>query len=322
MPVIEHSTYKAPFLLKNNHLQTILPTLFRKVKGIRYTRERIDTPDHDFIDLDFSPVGSERAVVLSHGLEGDSGRAYMLGMAGAFNRRGWDSVAFNFRGCSGEPNRLQQTYHSGKTDDLHRVVEYLLSEKKYRTISLLGFSLGANLTLKYAGEQGKSILPQIKSAIGISAPCDLTSSAAELHKLKNFIYSKRFILTLVEKMKAKEHIHPAWITRDYTSIKTLKDFDDEFTGPLNGFRDAAEYWEKCSSRKYIAATAIPTLILNAKDDPILGKKCFPYDEARANSNLYLEIPENGGHLGFITFGKNGEFWHETRSAEFAEKHKE
>lgn len=321
MPVIEHSTYKAPLLFKNNHMQTVLPSLFRKVHGIHYIRERIDTPDGDFIDLDYSCVGSDRAVVLSHGLEGDSGRAYMLGMARVFNRRGWDSVAFNFRGCSGEPNWLAQTYHSGKTEDLHLVVEHILSVKNYRELSLAGFSLGANLALKYAGEQGNAILPRIKSVIGISAPCDLTSSAAELHKAKNYIYAKRFLITLVEKMKAKEHLHPSHITRNYSAVKTLKDFDDMFTGPLNGFGSAAEYWEKCSSRRYIAGVALPALIINAQDDPILGADCFPYEEARDNRNLYLEVPLNGGHMGFITFGNGGEFWHETRTVEFAEKHR-
>ena len=321
MPVIEHSTYKAPPFLKNSHLQTVLPTLFRRVKGIIYKRERIDTPDGDFIDLDYSFTGSDRAVILSHGLEGDSGRAYMLGMAGAFNRRGWDSVAFNFRGCSGEPNRVAQTYHSGRTDDLHSVIEHILSAKNYSAVSLVGFSLGANLTLKYAGERGRLIHPRIKSAIGISAPCDLTSSAAELHRIKNHVYAKRFLLTLVNKMKAREHLHPSEITRNYPAVKTLRDFDNMFTGPLNGFRDAMDYWEKCSSRRYLAGTAIPTLIINARDDPILGRDCFPYKEAGGSSLIYLEVPDNGGHLGFITFGNNGEYWHETRTVEFAEQYK-
>lgn len=320
MPVIENSTYKAPFFFGNNHLQTILPTLFRKVKDVNYTRERIDTPDGDFIDLDISPVGADRAVVLSHGLEGKSDRAYMKGMAKAFNRRGWDGVSFNFRGCSGEPNRTAATYHSGKTEDLHTVVRYLISEKKYKSITLVGFSLGANLTLKYAGEMGKQIPREIKSAIGISAPCNLISSSVEIHKRKNILYSKRFLITLVEKMKQKEYLHNASICRDYKSIRTLKDFDDKFTAPLNGFKDAMDYWGKCSSVKYISTTAIPTLILNAKDDPILGEECFPYKEAEASKNLYLEVPEKGGHMGFITFSKNGEFWHETRTAEFSEKY--
>jgi len=318
MPVIENSTYKAPLFFGNNHVQTVLPTLFRKVKGVNYVRERIDTPDGDFIDIDISSVNSDRAIILSHGLEGDSGRHYMKGMIRAFNRRGWDGVAFNFRGCSGESNRTSVTYHSGKTEDLHTVVEYLIKTRKYKSVALAGFSLGANLTLKYAGERGKNILPQIKCAVGISAPCDLVSSSVEIHKPKNYIYSKRFLVTLVEKMKMKEKLHSDGITRDYSSIKTLGDFDNAFTAPLNGFRDAMDYWERNSSRRYIANTAIPTLILNAKDDPILGPGCFPYEEAERNSSLFLEVTEKGGHMGFITFGCNGEFWHETRVAEFAE----
>jgi len=318
MPVIKNSTYKAPLFLGNNHVQTILPTLFRKVKGVNYERERIDTPDGDFIDIDISPVNSDRAIVLSHGLEGDSGRHYMKGMIRAFNRRGWDGAAFNFRGCSGEPNINAVTYHSGKTEDLHAVVQHLIRTKKYKSIVIAGFSLGANLTLKYAGERGKDILPQIKCAVGISAPCDLVSSSVEIHKPKNYIYSKRFLITLIEKMKEKEHQFPEGISRDYSLIKTLGDFDNTFTAPLNGFKDAMDYWGRCSSRKYIADTAVPTLILNAKDDPILGPGCFPYEEAEGNSNLFLEVTEKGGHMGFITFGRNGEFWHETRVAEFAE----
>lgn len=318
MPTIENSTYRAPLFFGNNHLQTVLPTLFRKVEGVNYKRERIDTPDGDFIDIDISSVKSERVIVLSHGLEGDSGRHYMKGMIRAFNRRGWDGVAFNFRGCSGEPNRNAVTYHSGKTEDLHTVVEYIIKTRGYKAVTLAGFSLGANLTLKYAGERGKDILPQIKSAIGISAPCDLVSSSVEIHKPKNYIYSKRFLITLIEKMKEKEPLFHDGISRDYSSIKTLGDFDNTFTAPLNGFKDAIDYWERCSSKRYIVNTAIPTLILNAKDDPILGPGCFPYEEAKLNKNLFLEVTDKGGHMGFITFGNNGEFWHETRTAEFAE----
>ncbi len=320
MPVIEKSTYKSPFIFKNSHLQTVIPTLLRKVKGINYSRERIETSDGDFLDIDFSVNGSDRIVILSHGLEGNSERAYMLGMMKAFNKRGWDGVSFNFRGCSGVPNRSSATYHSGRTDDLQCVIDYVIRTGNYKSISLVGFSLGANLTLKYAGERGERISHEIKSAIGISAPCDLLSSSIELHKKKNYLYSKRFLLTLIDKMKEKEGILPPGITRNYSSIKTLKDFDNNFTGPLNGFADAYDYWEKCSSGKYIRNTAIPTLIINAKDDPILGERCYPYEDAMQNDRLFLEVPENGGHVGFITFGNSGEFWHETRATEFAGNH--
>jgi predicted alpha/beta-fold hydrolase len=167
---------------------------------------------------------------------------------------------------------------------------------------------------------GKAIPPEVKCAVGISAPCDLISSAVEIHKIKNIIYSKRFLSTLVEKMKKKENLHPESITRDYKSIKTLKDFDDKFTAPLNGFIDAMDYWGRCSSVRYITGTAIPILILNAKDDPILGEECFPCNIAAANENIFLEVPEKGGHMGFITLNKTGEFWHETRTVEFIEQH--
>lgn len=319
MPVIEKSTYKAPLFLGNNHIQTITPTLFRKVKGINYIRERVTTPDKDFLDIDISPVDSQRAVILSHGLEGHSDRAYMKGMARAFNIRGWDAVSVNSRACSGEPNITSATYHSGRSDDLHTVIKYLLATRKYKILTLVGFSLGGNMTLKYAGEMGKSIPSQVKCAVGISAPCDLVSSSMELHKRKNIIYTKRFLITLVEKMKGKEYLHPAHITRDYASIKTLKDFDDKFTAPLNGFKDAMDYWTKCSSKRFIAGTAVPMFILSAADDPILGKECFPYSEATKSKKIFLEVPDKGGHMGFVTFSKNGEFWHETRVAEFVEQ---
>lgn len=318
MPVMEMSTYRAPLFFGNNHLQTVFPTLFRKVRDVKYTRRRIDTPDGDFIDIDCSFTGSDRVVILSHGLEGKSDRAYMKGMIRVFNRRGWDGVSFNFRGCSGEPNRKPVTYHSGKTEDLQCVIDHLLSVGHYTSVSLVGFSLGANLTLKYVGEKGGRIAPEIKSAVGISAPCDLLSSAVELDKPKNRLYTKRFLVTLLQKMKANEHLFPPEISRDYGHVKTLKDFDDTFTAPLNGFRNARDYWTKCSCGRFITETAVPTLIINAKDDPILGRECFPYEQARSNDNLFLEVPERGGHVGFITFGNKGEYWHETRTAEFCE----
>ncbi len=320
MPVIENSTYKAPLFLGNNHLQTVFPTLFRRVDGVSYNRERITTADSDFIDIDISSVGAERAVILSHGLEGSSDRHYMRGMTKAFNSRGWDSVAFNFRGCSGEMNRVAAMYHSGKTEDLHTVIEHVLNTRRYKSLTIAGFSLGGNLTLKYAGERGNSILPQIKCAIGISAPCDLVSSTAEIEKMKNIIYAKRFLSSLVKKVKEKEHLLPPGISRDYETVKTIRIFDDRYTAPLHGFVDAMDYYRKCSSRRFIAQTAIPTLILNAKDDPILGPDCFPYEEAMNSSKLFLEVPERGGHMGFITFSRDREYWHETRAVQFADSH--
>lgn len=319
MPVVE-SSYRAPLFFGNRHLQTVTPALFRKVNDVSYTRRRIDLPDGDFLDLDFSCVSASRAVIVTHGLEGSADAAYVRGMVRAFNRRGWDAIALNLRGCSGEANRKAATYHSGKTEDLDAVVEYAFDTCNYRELSLVGFSLGANLSLKYAGERGAAIRGGISSVIGISAPCDLAASARELDKPHNTVYTKRFLRSLIGKMKQLEHLMPAGITRDYDSIQTLRDFDDAFTAPLNGFADAEDYWIKNSSGRFLANTAVATLVINAKDDPILAPECFLRDLAAVSSNLYLEVPEKGGHVGFITFGNNGEYWQETRSVSFAEEH--
>ena len=201
MPLITTSNYKPPFLFKNGHIQSIFPVLFRKIKTLPYVRQRIETPDNDFIDLDWSCVGAQRAAVVSHGLEGHSRRAYMQGMISALNRRGWDGVAFNFRGCSGQPNRLVRSYHSGATEDLHHVIRHVIAKQRYSAIALVGFSIGGNLTLKYLGEAvQKSSL--IKCAAAISVPCDLEACARKLSAPSNTIYLKRFL----RRVDAKEGI--------------------------------------------------------------------------------------------------------------------
>ena len=316
MPVIENSSYRPPILLKNNHVQTVVPTLFRKVDGINYTRERISTPDGDFIDIDISSISSDKALILSHGLEGNSQRHYIKGMIKAFHNAGYDGIAFNMRGCSGVPNKRPETYHSGKTEDLHTVIQYILKHKNYKEISLVGFSLGANLTLKYAGEMGTTLHSKIKNAVAISAPCDLISSSIELHKAKNYIYAKRFLISLLKKMDEKRDIIPPEIWEKRNSIKTLRDFDNVFTAPLNGFRDAEDYWKKCSCKNFLSGITIPALIINSADDPILGTECYPIKEAQSNKNLFLEITKHGGHMRYITFSDDGQYWHERRTVQF------
>lgn len=316
MPVIENSSYRPPILLKNNHVQTVVPTLFRKVDGINYTRERISTPDGDFIDIDISSISSDKALILSHGLEGNSQRHYIKGMIKAFHNAGYDGIAFNMRGCSGVPNKRPETYHSGKTEDLHTVIQYILKHKNYKKISLVGFSLGANLTLKYVGEMGSTLHSKVKSAVAISAPCDLISSSIELHKAKNYIYAKRFLISLLKKMDEKRDIIPPEIWEKRNSIKTLRDFDNVFTAPLNGFRDAEDYWKKCSCKNFLSGITIPALIINSADDPILGTECYPIKEAQSNKNLFLEITKHGGHMGYITFSDDGQYWHERRTVQF------
>jgi len=301
-------------------VQTIIPTVFRKVQGVAYERIRIETLDGDFLDLDLSGVGSKRLGIVLHGLEGDSGRPYIKGMVKALNRRGWDALAMNFRGCSGEPNGKLQMYHSGETEDLHAVVSHVESWGAYTELALVGFSLGGNVILKYLGEQGSGVAPIIRAAVAISVPCDLKACSVRLEEFLNRPYLRRFLRLLRQKIAAKALKMPESITvAGYEDIKTLKEFDDKYTAPMHGFTDAHDYYEKASSRQFLHAVSIPTLLLNAADDPFLSATCFPAEEARANPHFFLEIPPHGGHVGFMAFNHQGEYWSETRATSFLEE---
>ncbi len=316
MPVITPSSYPSPFLLPGGHLQTIIPA-FREVKGIHYRRERIETPDDDFLDLDWAIAGSRRIAILSHGLEGNTQRRYILGMIRALHRRGWDALAWNYRGCSGEPNKKLRSYHSGETSDLHTVLSHVIARNQYSEIVLIGFSLGGNITLKYLGELGSQVHPLISKAVAFSVPCDLKSGALKLAQLSNVLYMKMFLRSLHEKVRAKVEIMPDQINDDgFGQIKTFYDFDNRYTAPIHGFKDADDYFAKCSSRQFIPAIRIPTLLVSARNDPFLAEPCYPFEEAKANPNFSLEAPESGGHTGFFTWSRDGEYWSETRAMRF------
>jgi predicted alpha/beta-fold hydrolase len=311
MPIID-STFAPPVWLRSGHLQTILPTLARRVDGVHYQRERMELEDGDFIDLDWSRLGSDRLAIVSHGLEGNSSRAYVRGLVRALNDAGLDALAWNYRGCSGEPNRLLRSYHSGASDDLALVIDHVAS--KYAQIALIGFSLGGNITLKYLGERGSAIDSRVRTAIAFSVPCDLASSAVKLATASNAIYMRRFMTTLREKVKSKRDLLPPEIPLDgIDSMQTFLEFDHHFTAPIHGFADGPDYWKRASSRPLLGGITIPTLLVNAVDDPFLTPECFPFAEARASEMFSLEAPRHGGHVGFM-LGGNG-YWAERRTIE-------
>ena len=317
VPLIEKSSYQAPVFFSSPHMQTMFPTLFRKVPGVTYTRRRIETLDNDFLDLDCSATGSSKAAIVLHGLEGDSGRAYILGMVRALNRAGWDAIAVNFRGCSGETNRHPHMYHSGETRDLALVLNTVMQEGHYSELALVGFSLGGNVILKYLGEQGNAIHSSIKRAVAFSVPCDLASCAARLEEFANRLYLFRFMKMLREKIRVKKRLLPERIDdSDLDKVKTFAQFDERYTAPLHGFKNAEDYWEKSSSRQFLPHIAIPTLLVTAADDPFVGPSCYPYDEARASSCFFLEVPQHGGHVGFVSFNSGGDYWSDRRAVAF------
>ncbi len=317
MPLIEASSYQPPRLLSNGHIQSIYPALFRRVSGVRYQRERIDTPDGDFLDLDWSRTGSRKVALLSHGLEGDASRQYILGQVKILNSRGWDACAWNFRGCSGEPNRTLKFYHSGATYDLETVINHVRS--RYAQIALIGYSLGGNLTLKYLGDRGSDLPVEISRVVAFSAPIDLAASSLKMGHWSNKIYMARFLRSLHEKIRAKLPQFPNELTdTGYEQIKNFKDFDDRYTAPIHGYKDAGDYWQKCSSKPGLGNIAIPTLLVSARNDPFLPTACFPVEAAKVNPRLYLEMPQSGGHVGFMALNPEGEYWSERRAMTFLE----
>jgi predicted alpha/beta-fold hydrolase len=317
MPIINQSSYRAPFLFNNGHLQTLYPTMARKVNGVAYQRERIFTPDDDFLDLDWSRAGRRKLAILSHGLEGHTGRPYMTGMAKMLNRNGWDVLAWNYRACSGEINRRLRMYHNGCIDDLDCVVQHGLMDGAYDKAAMIGFSLGGNLTLMYLGSKGDTVDPRIRGAAAFSVPCDLKAGALELAKARNYIYMKQFLVSLHEKIKLKMEQMPGVINDDgYGRIKDFKGFDDRYTAPINGFRDAEDYWYQCSSGRFLHAIIVPTLLVNALDDPFLAPSCYPVAQAEQSRYVHLEMPRSGGHVGFVQFNADGSYWSEKRAVEF------
>ena len=315
MPQVSKA-YHPPLLFRNGQFATIYSGLVRRVNGVLQDRERITLSDGDFLDLDWSKSQNptDKLVILLHGLEGNGQRPYITGSAKLFNQNGYDACAVNYRGCSGEPNLKYRSYHSGATEDLAEIINHVLQTKVYSEIYLKGFSLGGNLALKYLGE-GNRVPAEIKGAVAVSVPCSLHDSCRQLLMPKNIHYAIRFKKHLIGKLREKQVLFPELIPdSDIKKIRTLKDFDDVYTSRAHGFKDALDYYEKCSSLQFLPNIKIPSLIINAKDDSFLGIACYPLKESETNPNLYLEIPKYGGHVGF--WGKNNISYTETRALEF------
>lgn len=316
MPLIGNSSYRPSPLLFNGHLETVIPSIFRNIHDVVYQRERLELEDGDFVDMDWLKGGNDKLVIVSHGLEGSSERHYAKGMAKYFYQHGWDALAWNCRGCSGEMNRLPRFYHHGATEDLNAVVQHALSKKQYTKIALVGISMGGSMSLKYVGERGDKLSGFIKGAAVFSVPCHLGSSAKELDKPNKRFYLNRFLKKLGKKIKLKSEKFPEVISYNgYEKIRSFEEFDNRYTAPLHGFKDAQDFYARASSLPHIDNIKIPALIVNAINDPFLPSLCFPYEVARNHSTVFLETPSRGGHTGFSLYGKK-ENWMEQRAFEF------
>jgi hypothetical protein len=315
MPVVKKSNYTRNQLLFNGHLQTIYPAICRKKDNLPFEKERIETPDGDFLDLDWLKRDSKSLVIISHGLEGNSQRPYMTGMAKVFFESGHDVLNWNFRSCGDTMNLNPVFYHSGATYDLDLIVSH--ASELYPSIYLVGFSLGGNLTLKYLGEPFWESKKNVKKAIAISVPLDLGGSCNKIDKPGNKLYALNFLYSLKQKIRQKAKAFPDLITtKKLSGINSIRGFDNAYTAPLHGFVDAEDYYHKCSSIHYLSGINLPTLILNAQNDPFLSNSCFPVDKGKYSKNLYLEFPKHGGHVGFSPRSGQERFWSETRALEF------
>lgn len=294
----------SPTWLPGGHLQTIVPFLRKGALPI-YRRERMETPDGDFIDLDWLDEGRAREdpdaplLVLFHGLEGSSASHYARSLMRAAGDAGWRGVVAHFRGCSGEPNRLVRAYHSGDADEIDWILRCLHTRAGRAPLHAAGVSLGGNALLKWLGEREAAATDVLRSAAAICAPLDLTLSGHALARGFNRIYTHHFLATLIAKADHKHARFPgSFDIRRARAAHTLHAFDDAYTGPVHGFRNADDYWRRASSKPWLGAIRVPTLVLNAANDPFVPPAALPTPEQLARA-VTFECTEGGGHVGFI-----------------------
>lgn len=319
MPVLEKSTYKAPnYYLNSGHLETILSSLFQKELDVTYQRERLTLSDGDFVDLDWIDNNSRQLVILSHGLEGDAYRPYIRRAAHFFTQHNWDVLAWNCRSCSGEMNRHFKLYNHGEIGDFQEVIAHALGQKDYEQVVLVGYSMGGSILMKYLGVNGKMVPEPIQCGIAFSAPCDLKSSVLVLEKPLNYLYKRRFFTRLKRKIEQKAAQFPEQISIDhFKSIKVWEDFDRYYSAPISGFDSPEEFYHHASAKNFMAGTQRPILLVNAQNDPILSPPCFPVELCAPHPLLHLEMPTNGGHVGFPLHQK-AYSWAEERTWDFVQ----
>jgi predicted alpha/beta-fold hydrolase len=303
-----NAPYVAPFWLRNPHLHTLYAACLAPCPRVTFRRTRWNSPDGDFIDLDWldRAQGTQRAeaasptplLVLFHGLEGSSRSHYARTLMHATYERGWRGVVVHFRGCSGEPNRTARAYHSGDSDEIDWILRRLRTMHE-GAMAAVGVSLGANVLLKWLGERGQAARSLLSAACAISAPVDLVAAGNALERGFNRVYTWNFLRTLKRKSAQKLRCYPGLLEAEAVRrARSLRAFDDCVTAPLHGFADALDYWTRASSKPWLRHIALPTLVLNARDDPFLPAHALP---AAGDVSAYvtLEQPRHGGHGAFV-----------------------
>ena len=288
--------FDSPWWLPGGHLQTIVPSLLAPPR-VPLRRERWDTPDGDFIDVDFcgDPAAAQQ-LVLFHGLEGGSDSHYARAVAAHAVKLGWRLAIPHFRGCSGAPNRRPRAYHSGDSEEIDWVL------RRFGVpLHAIGVSLGGNALLKWLGERGAEALSVVRRAATVSAPIDLSAAGNALDRgLNRLVYTRHFLSTLKPKSLAKLELFPGiYDAAKVRAARSFREFDGCVTAPLHGFRDADHYWTSSSSGPYLQHIRVPTLLLNARNDPFLPEQALLAAARKVAQCVVLEFPRTGGHAGFL-----------------------
>jgi hypothetical protein len=310
--MITGSSFRPAWWLPGPHLQTLYPTLFRPRAYPALQRERLELADGDFIDLDWSGDDNRPVVLVLHGLEGSLQSHYAGGILRALTACGYRAVLMYFRGCSGEPNRLARSYHSGETGDLASVVQHIRDRQPSTPLAAIGYSLGGNVLLKWLGETGNR--NALATAIAVSVPFDLDQAARKLECGLSRIYQRHLLQKLRRSVTAKAgKVTPPLPPGQLVELKTFRQFDDAITAPLHGFHGVDDYYSRSSSHGYLRDVATPTLIIQAQDDPFLPATAIP-DETMLSPATTLELARAGGHVGFIAgnIPLRPRYWLETR----------
>ena len=325
-----HRPFQTAPWLSSAHMQTLWTPLFRRQTIPERHRERLELADGDFINLDwYGPEdGIKPLTVLLHGLTGCSQSKYIVGLQEKLARDNLPSVAMNFRGCGGEPNNLTIGYHSGISSDLELILQELHRRSPNRTLRAVGYSLGGNVLLKYQGEKGDQSL--LNAAVAVSVPFELGQCSKRIDHGFSRVYRNRFMQEMKEYLYSKkEHFQKqGWHDKlktlnqlgDIENLTTFYQYDDQVTAPLHGFNGAKDYYQKCSSRKYLGGITQPTLILQSYDDPFLFTHSLP-QQSELSSSTQMELTSGGGHVGFISNnGFKPVYWLEQRIPSYLAEH--
>lgn len=324
------ATFKPAWWLKNPHLQTLYPALCRKISAPLLRRERLITPDNDFLDIDWCSEGDEKPlIILLHGLTGSSQSPYIKGFQQLLLKQNFRTVALNFRGCSGEPNHSARCYHSGETEDLHFLYQTLREREPNTKFAVIGFSLGGNMLLKWLGEQGENV--NLFAAVAVSIPFVLSECATKLDSGFSKLYRANLLKELkiyiknkhahLEKIGVHHEAHKLKKLGDLSQIQSFWEYDAKVVAKLYGFKNAHDYYARSSSRQFLKKIAVPTLLIQAVDDPFMTKSVIP-NASELSPFVQLEMTEQGGHVGFVS-GKNPFkpiYWLEQRISIFLAAH--